>query len=186
MNFLEIFLISCGLAFDAFAVSVSAGTLKSCESPRAAFRLSFHFGLFQFLMPVIGWFIGYQISEYVTFIDHWIAFGLLFLIGAKMIKETFEKSEEKKNFNPSKGSQLILLSIATSIDALAVGLSLAFLNVDIFIPSLSIGIITASLSFIGIKIGRKFGKKYSKQAEFIGGLILIGIGIKILFEHLTV
>lgn len=186
MSFLEIILVAFGLAFDAFAVSISAGTLKSCENPRAAFRLSFHFGLFQFLMPVIGWYIGFQISDYVTAVDHWIAFGLLSFIGIKMIKESFERNEKDRNFNPSKGSQLIILSIATSIDALAVGLSLAFLKVEIFTPSIIIGIITASLSLVGVKIGRKFGKKYSQKAELLGGLILIGIGVKILIEHLRV
>lgn len=186
MNIIEILLIALGLAFDAFAVSVSAGTLKVCQNRSAAFRLSFHFGLFQFLMPIIGWFIGYQISDYLTSLDHWIAFCLLFYIGAKMIWESFKEDDVRKDYNPSKGSQLILLSIATSIDALAVGLSLAFLRIEIFTPALFIGIITASLSLIGIKIGKQFGKKFAGKAEFAGGLILIGIGSKILIEHLTV
>jgi putative Mn2+ efflux pump MntP len=136
-------------------------------------------------MPIIGWYVGYQVSDYVTTFDHWIAFILLFYIGSKMIYESSKEDEEKNGYNPSKGSKLILLSIATSIDALAVGLSLAFLKVEIFTPSLLIGIITATFSFLGVKIGRKFGKRYSQKAELLGGLILIGIGIKILIEHLS-
>ncbi|OGU59248.1 MAG: hypothetical protein A2X64_01780 [Ignavibacteria bacterium GWF2_33_9] len=183
MNYLEIIIIACGLAFDAFAVSVSAGTKKSCQTPRASFRLSFHFGLFQFMMPIIGWFVGSLISNLLESVDHWIAFGLLVYIGYKMIRDTFIKDKEEKLFDPSKGAQLILLSIATSIDALAVGLSLALLNVEILTPAIIIGIITSTLSYVGIKIGKQFGKKYAVRAEFIGGLILIGIGLKILIEH---
>lgn len=186
MSYFEIIIIACGLAFDAFAVSVSSGTLKICQNPAATFRLAFHFGLFQFLMPIIGWFIGYQISEYVVSTDHWIAFGLLSYIGISMIIASFKKDEQsQKEYNPSKGPQLIMLSFATSIDALAIGLSLALLKVEILTPALFIGIITGALSYIGVRIGKQFGKKYSQKAELIGGIILIAIGIKILIEHLT-
>jgi putative Mn2+ efflux pump MntP len=183
MSLLEIILIAVGLAMDAFAVSISAGTLASMKDFRSTVRLAFHFGLFQFLMPVAGWFLGSGIQGYVESIDHWIAFVLLSYIGIKMIRESFKKDESKKE-NPSKGKNLVILSVATSIDALVVGFTLAMLDVNIWYPSIMIGVITAGLSFLGIWIGKKLGMKLGKVMEVVGGLILIGIGFKILVEHL--
>jgi putative Mn2+ efflux pump MntP len=183
MSFLEIILIAVGLAMDAFAVSIGAGTLSAMKELRSSIRLAFHFGLFQFLMPVLGWFLGSTIQVYVDSVDHWIAFALLSYIGIKMIYESFKKSEEQKG-NPSKGRTLIVLSVATSIDALMVGFTLAMLDVNIWYPSLMIGVITAGLSFLGIWMGKKLGMKLGKVMEVVGGLILIAMGLKILIEHL--
>ncbi len=183
MSLLEIILIAVGLAMDAFAVSVGAGTLAFMQDMRSTVRLAFHFGLFQFLMPVIGWFLGSSIQAYVESIDHWIAFILLAYIGIKMIHESFKKEESQKE-NPSKGKNLVILSVATSIDALVVGFTLAMLDVNIWYPSMMIGVITAALSFAGIWIGKKLGMKLGKVMEVIGGIILILIGLKILIEHL--
>ena len=180
----EIILIAIGLAMDAFAVSISAGTLPVMKDFRSSIRLSFHFGLFQFLMPVLGWFLGSSVQSYIESVDHWIAFGLLSYIGIKMIIESRSNHEGPKT-NPSKGRSLIILSIATSIDALAVGFSLAILGVDIWYPGVIIGIITAVISFIGIKLGSRLGKTFGKRMEFIGGLILLAIGIKILIDHIA-
>jgi putative Mn2+ efflux pump MntP len=185
MSLLEIILIAVGLAMDAFAVSVGAGTLASMKDFRSTVRLAFHFGLFQFLMPVAGWFLGSSIQDYVESVDHWIAFVLLSYIGIKMIYESFRKEESQKE-NPSKGRTLIILSVATSIDALIVGFTLAMLDVNIWYPSIMIGVITAGLSFLGIWIGKKLGMKLGKVMEVVGGLILIAMGLKILVEHLFV
>jgi putative Mn2+ efflux pump MntP len=183
MSFLEIILIAVGLAMDAFAVSVGAGTLSSMKEMRSSIRLAFHFGLFQFLMPVVGWFLGSTIQTYVDSVDHWIAFILLSYIGVKMIYESFKKTEEQKT-NPSKGRDLIILSLATSIDALVVGFTLAMLDVNIWFPSVIIGVVTAILSILGIWIGKKLGKNLGRSMEVVGGVILILMGLKILIEHL--
>jgi manganese efflux pump family protein len=180
----EIILIAVGLSMDAFAVSISAGTSGTVQELRSSVRLSFHLGLFQFLMPVIGWFLGSTVQSYIESVDHWIAFILLSYIGIKMIIES-RTNHDKPKSNPSKGSNLIILSVATSIDALAVGFSLAIIGVDIWYPGVIIGIITAVLSFIGIKLGARLGKTFGKRMEFVGGIILIAIGIKILINHLS-
>lgn len=183
MNIIELTFLSFGLAFDAFAVSTVSGTRTDVDNPKARFRLSFHFGLFQLIMPIIGWFLGIQIALWFSSIDHWIAFGILIYIGYKMIIESKSEDGDNASNNPSKGKKLILLSIATSIDALAVGFSLAMLKVDVLFPALCIGIITGLLSLVGIYIGKYFGIKFSKYAKITGGLILILIGIKIVVEH---
>lgn len=179
----EIIILSFGLAFDAFAVSIVSGTRADVDNLNARFRISFHFGLFQLLMPILGWFIGYLIADWFKEIDHWIALGILGFIGIKMIKESFGGENEAENNNPSKGWNLILLSVATSIDAFAVGFSLALLDIEILFPALCIGIITGFISLIGIYIGKYFGTKFSQYARFAGGIILIGIGVKIVLEH---
>ncbi len=184
MSFLEIMIISVGLAMDAFAVSIGSGTLASMRDMRSKLRLAFHFGLFQFMMPVIGWFLGSTVQSYVEQYDHWIAFALLSYIGIKMIRESFG-SDHASRQNPSKGKNLIILSVATSIDALAVGFTLAMLDVTIWYPGIIIGIVTALLSITGIQLGEKLGIKFGKKMELLGGLVLIGIGIKILIEHLS-
>ena len=179
MNLIEVILIALSMAMDAFAVSVAAGTAGRLPK-RAVFRLSFHFGLFQFMMPVIGWFAGYSIAPLVSAVDHWIAFGLLVFIGSRMIREAFRPEAEKTVKDPSRGLTLVMLSVATSIDALAVGFSLAMINVDIWYPSVMIGVITSAMSLAGIFLGRFFGKKLGPRMEIVGGLVLIFLGLRIL------
>jgi len=178
----EIILIAIGLALDAFAVSLGAGAGRKIANRRGAVRLAFHFGLFQFLMPVIGWYIGIKVAPLVEFIDHWIAFALLTYVGAKMIKEAYNKDEDFK-VDPSKGKTMVALSIATSIDALVVGFSLAMIGIDIWRPGIIIGVITALLSITGIYIGKFLGDRFGKKTEFAGGIIIIALGLKILLQH---
>jgi len=184
MNILEILMIAVGLAMDAFAVSIAAGTSGKLGGKRATFRLSFHFGLFQAMMPVIGWFAGIRIAYLISAVDHWVAFGLLLLVGGRMVLSSFNLETETFSKDPSRGASLVILSVATSIDALAVGLSLAMMQINIWYPSVIIGIITALLSVIGIRAGRYFGKKLGPRMELLGGIILIGIGLKILLTDL--
>ncbi|MBE9547122.1 MAG: manganese efflux pump [Proteobacteria bacterium] len=185
MSFLTILLIAVGLGMDAFAVAISAGVVLREISFGQIFRLSFHFGLFQFLMPIVGWFAGMTVSGLITGYDHWIAFCLLVCIGGKMIRDSFKKEDEIKMVDPTRGFTLIVLSIATSIDALAVGLSLAFLNVTILYPSVVIGVVASAMTVAGMLLGKKLGQFFDKKVEILGGLILIGIGIKYLIEHLS-
>ena len=184
MHLIEIIIIAVSLAMDAFAVCVSAASTGMVCDKRSMFRLSFHFGLFQFMMPVIGWFIGLNILTSIAFIDHWIAFALLAYVGIRMIQESLNEKEDIKKTNPSKGMNLVMLSLATSIDALAVGLSIGILDIEIWYPSFLIGIITAGLSLVGIQLGQKLGKRFGKRMELIGGFILIIIGTRILITHL--
>lgn len=184
MNIFEILMIAVGLAMDAFAVSIAAGTSGKLVGKRATFRLSFHFGLFQAMMPVIGWFAGIYIADLISAVDHWVAFGLLLFVGSRMIVASIESEKETFAKDPSKGTSLVFLSVATSIDALAVGLSLAMIRVNIWYPCAVIGIVTAVLSVIGIRAGKYFGKKLGPRMELIGGIILIGIGLKILLTDL--
>ena len=185
MNTLEIIMIAVGLAMDAFAVSIAAGTSGRLAGKRATFRLSFHFGLFQAMMPLIGWYVGVHIAHLIESFDHWVAFALLLIVGGRMIIASFKSEAETFDKDPSRGFSLVLLSVATSIDALAVGLSLAMINISIWYPCAMIGIITAGLSVIGIRAGRYFGEKLGSRMELIGGVILILIGLKILMSHLT-
>ena len=182
MGFLETFFIGMGLAMDAFAVSVCKGLSMFKMNWKNAFIIAIYFGLFQTLMPIIGFLLGIGFSEWIGTIDHWIAFVLLEFIGGKMINESLKKSEnvdDKVDFKT-----MCMLAIATSIDALAVGITYAFLEVkNCMFSFIIIGIITFIISLIGVKIGNKFGTKYGNKAEFIGGVILIFIGVKILAEH---
>lgn len=185
MNYLSTFFIAVGLAMDAFAVSVSNGiTIKKLKFSHA-FKFGFFFGAFQFFMPIMGWFFASKFSEQIKAFDHWIAFILLFLIGFNMIIESF-KTENNiyDNENILSLKNIIILSIATSIDALAVGISFAFFRINIYISSIIIGIVAFIFSFFGVIIGKKIGKYLNKNAERIGGIILITIGLKILLEHL--
>ncbi|RQW02160.1 manganese efflux pump [candidate division KSB1 bacterium] len=184
MTTVEIILIAIGLAMDAFAVSISVATTEYLSSKRARFRISFHFGLFQALMPVIGWFAGNSINLYIKTFDHWIAFFLLGWVGTKMIRESRAKEEQSYRLDPSRGWNLVVLAVATSIDALAVGLSLALIGAGIWQAAVLIGIITAGLSFAGILLGVRIGAGLGKKAAFAGGVLLCGIGIRILVEHL--
>lgn len=185
MSFLEILLISIGLAMDAFAVSVCKGLAMTKMSWKKAIIIGLYFGLFQAIMPIIGYYLGESFQGLVTSIDHWIIFGLLTFIGGNMIKEALNKEKQEANDNIDIKTMTIL-AIATSIDALAVGITLAFLEINLTLAVSLIGIITFTLSVIGVKIGNKFGAKYERKAELVGGIILIFIGAKILIEHLGI
>ena len=175
--------IAIALAMDAFAVALGAGVTLNRVTGRHLFRLGFHFGLFQALMPVLGWLAGMSIHRWIAAYDHWVAFGLLALVGGKMIWESFSKEESGPATDPTRGWSLVLLSIATSIDALAVGISLAALGVTIWFPAAVIGLICFILTVTGMLLGRRIGDYWGPRVEVIGGLVLIGIGIKILAEH---
>jgi putative Mn2+ efflux pump MntP len=186
MSFAEIFLIALSMAMDAFAVCLIAGTQEQVSGPRSKFRLAFHFGLFQFLMPVLGWLAGATIVHYIASYDHWIAFGLLGFVGGRMIYSGFNPDGDVQNNDPSRGWTLVLLSIAVSIDALAVGLSLGIIGVTILMPAIVIGIVTGLVSWLGLQLGNKLGEKFGKWMEIAGGIILILIGVRILLAHLLV
>jgi putative Mn2+ efflux pump MntP len=186
MDFFEIFLIALSMAMDAFAVCLGAGTQERISGPRPTFRLAFHFGLFQFLMPVLGWFAGATIVHYIAAYDHWVAFGLLAFVGGRMVWSGFHPEEEKIKNDPSRGWTLVLLSIAVSIDALAVGLSLGIIGVTIWVPSVVIGVITGLVSWLGLRLGNKMGATFGKRMEIVGGVVLILLGIRILLAHLLV
>lgn len=183
MTLIEIIMIAVGLAMDASAVSLAAAAAGFAKDGRAKFRLAFHFGLFQFLMPVLGWYLGIGFVSYVKAFDHWIAFGLLGLVGGRMIYEGLDTSGVVQKKDPSKGMTMVMLSIATSIDALAVGLSFAMLGINIWFPAGMIGVITCIMSFLAIQAGMRLGALFGKRMEIVGGLVLMGIGIKILFAH---
>ena len=185
MGFTEILLIGIGLAMDAFAVAVCKGLSMKKFDTKKALIIGLYFGIFQGGMPVLGYLLGTTFESFITRIDHWIAFVLLTTIGANMIREAFS-NETNTNNDLVDFKTMLPLAIATSIDALAVGITFAFLKVNIIAASLTIGITTFIMSFLGSKIGNKFGTKYEKKAEFIGGLILIIIGLKILLEHLAI
>ena len=185
MGILELLLIAVGLAMDAFAVSVCKGLSFKEMSWKKATIVGLYFGIFQALMPVIGYFLGTTFESLVTQIDHWIAFILLGFIGANMLKEAFDKDKEETN-DRVDFKTMFILAIATSIDALAIGITFAFLKVNVLLATLLIGIITFGLSIVGVKIGNKFGNKYERKAESIGGIILILMGLKILLDHLEI
>lgn len=186
MDSLSIFLIANGLAMDAFAVSICVGATNYADDFRPRFRLAFHFGLFQALMTIIGWFAGTTISLIISSVDHWIAFVLLAYVGINMIRSGRNPDGECFEQDPSKGRLLIMLCIATSLDAMAVGLSLAMVDVAIFSPAFAIGVVTLLLSTFGLIAGNRLGRLFGKRMEILGGLILVGIGLKILFEHLHI
>lgn len=185
MGIIELILLSIGLGMDAFAVSVCKGISMKKMNWKKACIIGLYFGGFQAIMPVIGYFFGSSFESIITNIDHWIAFILLAIIGAKMIQEAFQKEEEEYNEDISVKT-MIVLSIATSIDALAVGITFAFLKVNLLLAITLIGTITFILSVIGTKIGNRFGDKYKSKAELAGGTILIIIGLKILLEHIGI
>ena len=191
MEVVTLLLLALGLSFDSFAVSVSSGLMlpgiRFCKACIIAFSLAF----FQSMMPLLGWLAGLSVRDYLTEADHWIAFGLLAILGLKMVYESLKKEEERTNFNPLKPLVLLTMSLATSIDALIVGVSFAFIETPdtplwlaILLPVFIIGSITFIMSMLGILFGKKAGAKLGKRMEMLGGLILIGIGVKILAEHL--
>ena len=185
MGFFELFLIGIGLSMDAFAVAICKGLGMERINKRDTLLLALFFGGFQALMPTLGFLLGYRFESFITSIDHWIAFILLALIGGNMIREALGKDEEHENDDFSFKAMLPL-AVATSIDALAVGISFAFLGVDIVQAALLIGATTFVLSGVGIYVGNVFGAKYKSKAELLGGAVLILIGLKILLEHLGV
>lgn len=169
---------------DAFAVSLGIGTTPTASDKRAVFRLAFHFGFFQGLMTFLGWLAGTTIASLIANFDHWIALILLGFVGTRMIIEGFKQDSESQSGDPSRGGTLMMLCIATSLDAMAVGLSMAMLKVNIYNASLTIGIITLGLSFLGLMAGKGLGERFGKRMEILGGLLLNGIGIRILITHL--
>lgn len=184
MSYWELILISIGLAMDASAVSMVASASGYAQNSRAVFRLAFHFGLFQGLMPVLGWLAGSAVVDYISAWDHWVAFILLGLVGSRMIYSGLYPDEERMLVDPSKGFMLITLSIATSIDAFAVGLSFSVLEMSIIIPGITIAIVTLIMSILAMKLGSRVSKLAGHKVEILGGLILIGIGLRILLAHI--
>lgn len=185
MSLLELFLIAVGLSMDAFAVSVCKGLAVGKAKLKHMAICGAYFGIFQGVMPLIGYFLGSQFAAYIEAFDHWIAFGLLLLIGGNMIRESLSKEEEEADASFSVKSMTVL-AIATSIDALAVGVSFAVLPDVRIVPAvIFIGVITFLLSMVGVKIGSIFGAKYKSKAELAGGVILVLIGVKILLEHMN-
>lgn len=183
MNFVELIIIAVGVSMDAFAVSICKGLSVRRLRPAHMLSAAVWFGGFQALMPLIGYYVGISFADYVANVDHWIAFVLLGLIGGKMIKEACEKDEDCDYDPDFSFKTMLLLAVATSIDALAVGVSLAFLKADIWSSILTIGLMTGAFSAFGVKLGNVFGCRYKSKAEFAGGLILVAIGVKILLEH---
>ena len=187
----ELFLLAVGLSMDAFAVSVCKGLAMKKATLKAEATCGLWFGGFQALMPTIGFFLGALFADTIEAFDHWVAFALLAIIGINMLKEALEKKDESGD-NPEKDADLsvktmFLMAVATSIDALAVGISLAMVgSVNIWLAAAFIGICTCLLSALGVKIGNVFGSRYEKKAELAGGVILILLGVKILLEHLEV
>ncbi len=184
MQLLTIIVIAVGLAMDAFAVAVASGSAYKQLEIKYAFRIAVFFGGFQAIMPLIGYLAGTSVKEYVADYDHWIAFTLLCAVGAKMIYESFKISPAEKSFDPSNILTLLALSVATSIDALAVGITLSLVTNSIIAALIIIGIVTFALSYLGVLIGKRFGHFFEHKIEAVGGLILIALGLKILVRHL--
>ncbi len=185
MSLLTLFITAVGLSMDAFAVSICKGLAMKKLSIKNACIVGLWFGGFQALMPLAGYLLGTRFQKYVTAIDHWIAFGLLVLIGASMLREAFSKKEDCAN-DSLDIKTMFLLAVATSIDALAVGITFAFLRVDLLPAVCLIGATTFVLSALGVKVGNLFGSRYKSRAELAGGILLILMGVKILLEHLEV
>jgi len=184
MELFTIIIIAVGLAMDAFAISVVSGSAYKQLKLRHSLRIAIFFGGFQAFMPLIGSLAGLSIKEYTAGFDHWIAFGLLSAVGAKMIYESFKISPAEQTFDPSNIFVLLVLSVATSIDALAVGITLSLITSSVIVAVIIIGIVTFVLSYLGVFIGKKVGHFFENKIEALGGLVLIGLGVKILFGHL--
>jgi putative Mn2+ efflux pump MntP len=184
LDALTIILIAFGLAMDAFAVSIANGIIIKTKRRKSALLTAGFFGGFQMLMPAIGWFAGLNLESFITAIDHWLAFGLLAFIGSKMIYDGIKKDKDEKTDPTLKLHSLLILSIATSIDALMVGFSFAFLQTDILLPIIVIGAITFALSFFGFFFGCSLEKICGNKIKIVGGLILVAIGLRILLEHI--
>lgn len=180
LSFLSLLGLSVGLAMDAFAVAIVVGMTVQTITPRHVFRLSFHFGLFQFMMPIVGWLAGEQLAEHLGQYDHWAAFALLGYVGGKMLWEAWGEKDTESSSDPTRGLRLVTLSVATSIDALAVGISMALIGVSIWFPSVVIGIVAAGLTCLGVTFGARIGARWGRWAEVLGGIVLILIGFKVL------
>ena len=186
MTFVNIFAIAVALAMDAFAVAIASGVRLKRVSLRQFFRLAWHFGLFQTLMPIIGWSAGLTVRDTIERFGHWLAFGLLAYVGLNMIREAFKLEEDaRRHKDPTRGLTLVMLSLATSIDALAVGLTISMLKVSIWTPALIIGLVAGLFTFLGLYLGKSVGsaERLSPIAEVLGGVVLLVIAAKILIEH---
>jgi manganese efflux pump family protein len=183
MDWLTILGIALALAMDAFAVALATGAVLNPLTGRHLFRLGFHFGLFQALMPITGWMLGMTVQKWISAYDHWIAFGLLAFVGVRMIREAFDELKDKSDSDPTRGLTMVMLSVATSIDALAVGLSLAMLGISVWLPATVIGVVAGVLTVIGMLLGRRLRGNWGMRVEVCGGLVLCAIGLKILLEH---
>lgn len=185
MSLIEVFFIGVGLSMDAFAVSVGKGLGMRKIDYRTSLALAFSFGLFQAFMPVIGWALASSFASAIEVVDHWVAFGLLAIIGGKMIYDGIRgEGDEEESGASVSFIELMVLSVATSIDALAIGITFAALGVSPFPAVAIIGVTTFALSLVGVVLGNRFGARYERVAEVLGGVILIGIGVKVLVEHL--
>jgi putative Mn2+ efflux pump MntP len=183
VEFVTSFLIAIGLAMDVFAVSLGIGTTGRANDLRSRLRLAFHFGFFQALMTLAGWLAGSAFATLIQGIDHWIALVLLAYVGINMIRSGCHPGDEMVQENPSRGKTMLVLCVATSLDAAAVGLSMAMLNTHVIFPSIVIGLVSFGLSLVGLFAGNKLGCLFGKRMEVLGGLILIGIGLRILITH---
>jgi putative Mn2+ efflux pump MntP len=184
MGLITLFLIAVSLAMDVFAVSLGIGTSGQANAPRPIFRLSFHMGLFQGVMTYLGWLAGSSILQWIAGLDHWIAFLFLAFVGFRMILSGIGQETYAHRNDPSRGASLVMLSIATSIDALAVGLSLAVLAVNVLTSCLMIGLVSLILGFVGLRAGTRLSERFGKRMEILGGVVLNLIGLRILFTHL--
>lgn len=179
-------MIAVGLAMDAFAVSLGVGTTGRAKHARPIFRLAFHLGLFQGLFTFLGWLAGSNIATLISSIDHWIALVLLGFVGVRMIRSGLDQSKESHHEDLSRGLSLVIVSVATSIDAFAVGLSLGMLQAEILVACIIIAVVTSGLSLFGLLAGSRLGERFGKRMEVLGGLILIGIGLRVLVTHIFV
>jgi manganese efflux pump family protein len=184
MEIQALFIVAIALGMDCFSVSLGVGGSQAEKNNRSMFRLSFHFGLFQGLMALLGWLMGTTVVSQISQFDHWIAFGLLVWVGIRMVINGIKPDSEKSAADPTRGKFMVLLSVATSIDALAVGLSLGLLDVNILNASLLIGLISFAMSIVGVMLGHRLSEKFGNRMEIIGGFILILIGFRILISHL--
>lgn len=182
MSTLEVLFLALALSLDAFAVTLSAAATGCVTDRRAVFRLSFHFGLFQFMMPVLGWTAGRALAPVIGAVDHWVAFVVLVVIGVRMIRAAGD-GHASADRDPSRGLTLVALAVATSIDAMAVGLTIALLGIEILWPSVVIGLVTAGVCLIAVSIGRELADRIGPKAEIAGGVVLIAIAVRILIEH---
>jgi len=184
MSLITIFLLAVGLGLDAFSVAIAIGAANAKKSWAPVLRLSLAFGLFQFFMPLAGWLAGSTVVDRIQAFDHWIAFALLVLVGGKMIREGFEKEKDEEKADQTLGWPLFLLSIATSIDALAVGFSFSLLKTPILFPAAIIGMVCFVMTAVGMVFGKGLARIFGRKVEILGGLVLIAIGVKILNEHM--
>lgn len=184
MSWFVLVAVAVGLAMDAFAAAVAVSVALRTVSRRQVLRLAWHFGLFQAMMPVVGWLAGVTIVEWIAAWDHWIAFGLLVLVGGRAIRSgVWGEVPGRVAADPTRGASLVVLSLATSLDALAAGLSFAALGVRVWVPSVVIGATAAALTVVGMLFGSRLGRRFGSWAEVVGGTVLIGIGVWILLEH---